>query len=298
MSRFDLFFKRAVEHEGKVCEDVPGDNGGPTKWGVTIGRLATIKRMKEPRRGTAAFEKLKAELFALSEAEIKTIYRQDYWDAVRADDLPPGLDYAVADFGLNSGPAKAVRSLQKLCGNAQSGRMDDETIAEASSGDTVDMIMRYCDERARFLNAIVAEKPKQGKFLKGWMSRVGDVRRTAIKDFEKTPVAAIEPPPMPMPKAEPPPAPSTVTTAAKSTTIRTVIASIFAWIEAQFGFVRDLLPDVSSEIQTVADPLTSLGGLLRINMGAIVAGVSLVALIVVLIRHTKDKQELQQLKGE
>jgi lysozyme family protein len=298
MSTFDQFFDRAVKHEGKVCEDEPGDSGGPTKWGVTIGRLATIKRMKEPKRGTAAFESLKAELFALSESQISDIYRKDYWNAVRADDLPPGLNYAVADFGLNSGPARAVSALQKICGNARTGRLDAETIAEAKSGDTVDLIIRYCDERARFLNAIVAEKPKQGKFLKGWLSRVGDVRRTAIKDFEKSPAVAAEPPPMRMPKAEPPPVPSTVQTASRSWSIKLLVAGIAATLEKVFSFFTGFLPDAASEVDAVAGPLTSLGGMLKLNMSGILAAATIGIMVVVVFRHLRDKRELETLKGD
>ena len=34
---FDFFFQKALDHEGRVYEDVPGDRGGPTKCGVTLG---------------------------------------------------------------------------------------------------------------------------------------------------------------------------------------------------------------------------------------------------------------------
>jgi len=100
------------------------------------------------------------------------------------------------------------------------------------------------------------------------------------------------------PVAEPPPAPSVTKTALESKTNRGILAVIFSWFEMQFGFIRTMLPDVISETQAVADPLTSLGGLLRVNMGTIVAGVSLAFLVFALIRHTKDKRELKQLRGE
>jgi lysozyme family protein len=296
---FDEFFKRALKHEGKVCEDVPGDNGGPTKWGITIGRLATMKRVKEPKRGTDAFEKLKAELFELTEHEIKTIYRKDYWDAVRGDDLPPGLNYAVADFGLNSGPSRGVKALQKIVGNPQTGRMDDETIAEAKAFEPVEIIMRYSDERKRFLNAIVGNNPRQAKFQKGWLARVGDVQRAAIKDCEK--VVSIEPPkPAPMPKAEPvqPDQPTVMQTAKRSWSIKLILAGIAATLEKIFNFFTSFLPDAASEVEAVADPISSLGSMLKLNMAGILGSVTIVVLIIVLFRHLRDKRELETLKGD
>lgn len=292
---FDEFFKRALDHEGRVCEDVPGDRGGPTKWGITIGRLAAIKGVREPKRGTAAFEALKAELFALSEDEIAEIYRRDYWAAVRGDDLPAGLDYCVADYGLNSGPSRAVKALQKLCGNPQTGTMDEETLREAAAYAPADIIMLFQDERARFLNAIVDSNPSQRKFIKGWLARVGDVRRAALNMADKkvAPTA-----PAPMPKAEPPPVPSSTETARKSLTARLGIAGVLAWLEEQFGFLKSLLPDVTGQVQEIADPLTSLGGILKTNMSGILTAITVGILVTMIVRHVRDKRELTSLKGE
>ena len=42
---FDLFFQKALDHEGRVYEDVPGDRGGPTKCGVTLGRWCEVREI-------------------------------------------------------------------------------------------------------------------------------------------------------------------------------------------------------------------------------------------------------------
>lgn len=294
-SPFDDFFKRAIAHEGKVCEDVPGDRGGPTKWGVTLGRYAESIGAKTPRRGSEQWDLMKDELFALDEAAIKQIYKRDYWDAVRADSLPLGVGYAVADYALNSGPSRAIHALQKICGNDQSSMMDDETIREAGQFQPVELIMLYCDERARFLNAIVDGNASQRKFLKGWLARVGDVRRAAIKDAEKVPSTGED---KPLPKAEPPAVPGHVETARKSVTTRLGLGGVLLWIEEQFGLVREMLPNASGEAHDLADPLTALGGLIRVNWAAIIAGITLVILVVMVVRHHKDKRLLNALKGQ
>lgn len=308
---FDKWFDKALKYEGKVNEDVPGDAGGPTRWGITLGRLATIKGVKTPKRGTVPFERLKAELYSLTADEIKAIYRRDYWDAVRADELPAGVDFAVADFGLNSGPSRAVTALQRLCGNRETGRMDDETVREAGDFDRVELIMLYCDERTRFLNAIVEKRPNQRKFLKGWLSRVGDVKRSAIALAEKDETPAPVPVVKPMPKAEPvePPAPSVAKEVVKSTSGKTLLTLIVgwvadavfgfgAWVSSLFGSAIEILKGTESEASDVVAPLVSLGEKLQFNTGRIAVWATIAALVVVLVRHIQKRIELAQAKAE
>lgn len=308
-SAFDVWFAKALEYEGKVNEDVPGDGGGPTHWGITIGRLATIKGMKEPKRGTDAFYQLKSQLYALTEEETKAIYRRDYWDAVRADDLPPGVNMAVADYGLNSGPSRSVKALQRICGNRETGRMDDETVREAHDFDRVELIMLFCDERERFLNAIVKARPGQRKFLKGWLSRVGDVRRASIAMAEKKP--APEPAPKPMPKAQPPaplPAPSVAKEAAKSKSVRLLVPTILGWIadfffgigswfSEKFAALVEILKSTQTESEDAIAPLVSLGETLKLNLGKIAIWITIITLVIVVIRHVNDKVALAHAKA-
>jgi lysozyme family protein len=202
---FEVWCNRAFDYEGRVYENVPGDRGGPTKWGVTIGRLATIKGVKLPKAGTAAYNRLVEDLKALSPDEIKDIYKRDYWDAVRGDDLPPGVDFAVADFGLNSGPSRAAKYLCRCLGKKQSGTLNNEVIQAAREADPDELVNTYCDARAAFLNQIAVGS--QAKFRKGWLNRVRDVRTRSLKLIVMKPA---EPPPVEMkpdvvmPKADPP----------------------------------------------------------------------------------------------
>jgi lysozyme family protein len=203
---FEIWCNRAFDYEGRVYENVPGDRGGPTKWGVTIGRLATIKGVKLPKAGTSAYNRLVDDLKALSPDEIKAIYKRDYWDAVRGDDLPPGVDFAVADFGLNSGPSRAAKYLCRCLGKPQSGTLNNDVVQAAHHADLDDLVNAYCDARASFLRGIVASNASQGKFLKGWLNRVSDVRKRSLKLVAlpaEAPPSEMAPDVV-MPKADPP----------------------------------------------------------------------------------------------
>jgi hypothetical protein len=102
-ANFDRALTLVLQSEGGYADD-PRDPGGATNRGIT---RATLARW----RGRPVS---KAELRALGRAEAAAIYRALYWDALRGDDLPAGLDIALFDYGVNSGPARAARTLQAV----------------------------------------------------------------------------------------------------------------------------------------------------------------------------------------
>lgn len=305
---FNEFYRRVLEHEGRVNEDVPGDNGGPTRWGITIfdfadavGKKVPVKKVGKEwviDRASPKFAPLRDELFAVTEEWIKNRYRTKYWDSIRADELPRGVDLAVADFGVNAGESLAVKYLQRICGNAETGRMDDETLREAAAIPAPELINHFCDMRVDFYEAIIRRNPKQIKFKRGWLNRVRDVRQAGLTWAAQE----VQPPPVRAAKAaliDETPNVSVVKEAAKSKSNWWIgFGGIGAWVEQQFGFVKGLLPDAQQSVEDVVSPLASLGGMLKLNMSSVIATVALVTLVVVFIRHTRDKVELAKAKAE
>lgn len=162
---FDDALKRLLAHEGGYSNH-PSDPGGPTKFGITIH---DYRKYVKP---DASAEDVRA--MPLSDA--KTIYREKYWDALRCDELPLGVDYAVFDYGVNSGTARAVKVLQRLLGLTDNGRMSDAVIAAALAHDAADLVARLCDERLAFLKRLRTWPV----FGAGWGRRVSEVRRAAL----------------------------------------------------------------------------------------------------------------------
>lgn len=105
----DRNFQRALslvlKSEGG-WSDNPADPGGATMKGVTLANF---------RRYVMA-NATKADLRKISDEQIATVYRRFYWDAVAGAELPDGVDYAVFDFAVNSGPGRAAKNLQAACG--------------------------------------------------------------------------------------------------------------------------------------------------------------------------------------
>lgn len=85
---------------------------------------------------------------------------------------------------------------------------------------------------------------------------------------------------------------------ARSQTVRLSIAGLFAWLETQLGFFQSFLPDASKEAGDIVNPLTSLGKMLKVNLGSVLVVLVVIVLIIVMYRHSRDKVELKKLKGE
>lgn len=164
----DAAIRLILAHEGGYVND-PKDSGGPTNKGIT---LATYRRYIK-RNGTIA------DLKGLTEAQAVRVYRRHYWDAVRADDLPSGVDYAVADFAVNSGPSRAARYLQAALAVPQDGRVGPVTIKAAHVPMASDTINHICDARLAFMRRIDRGRAWQ-RFGRGWQRRVTDVRAQSL----------------------------------------------------------------------------------------------------------------------
>tara|TARA_R110000751_G_scaffold65483_2_gene133949 strand:+ start:5951 stop:6580 length:630 start_codon:yes stop_codon:yes gene_type:complete len=173
---------KILEHEGGFVNH-PSDPGGATNKGIT---LATFRRYIKPN-GTVS------DLKALTTAQAVTVYKRQYWDAVSADLLPSGVDYAVADFAVNSGPSRAAKYLQAVVGVTQDGQIGPATIAATKAMPPREVIERLCGDRLAFMKRIQGGKLWQ-TFGRGWQRRVDDVRAVALSWAAQAPVDHVAPP--------------------------------------------------------------------------------------------------------
>lgn len=183
-SNFARALANVLVHEGGYVNH-PKDPGGATNKGITI---ATFRKWVK-RDGTPE------DLKNISNADVAKIYRKHYWDKVRGDDLPSGVDYAVFDYAVNSGPGRAAKALQSVVGAKLDGAIGPETIGKASALNPSVVVNRLCDERLAFLKRLNT----WSTFGKGWSSRVAGVREDALHmiAFSK-PAEPVSPPPKPV----------------------------------------------------------------------------------------------------
>ncbi len=163
---FEYSLKNVLVHEGGWA-DHPQDPGGATMKGVTLN---TFRRYY-------GSSKSKDDLRSISNDQLEHIYRTGYWDRSKCDDLPSGVDYAVFDAAVNSGPGRAARWLQAAVGADQDGGIGPATLGKVSAMDPKEMIGEMLDRRLRFLQGL----DTWPTFGKGWERRVEGVRQIAIK---------------------------------------------------------------------------------------------------------------------
>ena len=166
MSRFDACLREVLRHEGG-WSDHPKDPGGATMQGITLRTYSRWLRR----------DATKEELLKIPATHRDAIYRTQYWDAVRAKDLPAGVDLAVFDMAVNSGPVRAARTLQAALGVQVDGKIGPQTIQAAKVVHPSGLISDYCDSRLAFLRSIAGWET----FGRGWKTRVEDVRSVATK---------------------------------------------------------------------------------------------------------------------
>jgi lysozyme family protein len=164
-SSYPEAIRRLLASEGGYVNH-PSDPGGPTNFGIT---LADYRKYVKPDASAADIRVMRVE-------EAKAIYRSKYWAAMRADELPAGVDYCICDYAVNSGTGRAPKVLQRVLGTAVSGRVDDATLAAARSHETGALIEAICAERLRFLQGLKT----WNVFGKGWARRVSEVRAASL----------------------------------------------------------------------------------------------------------------------
>lgn len=172
-SSFEFVWSQLIGHEGgdKYTND-PDDPGGPTKYGVTLKTLQAYRR----DYGLTADDVKKLNL-----STAQAIFKAKYWNTVRADDLPAGLDYAVVDYAFNSGPGQAVKDLQRVLGVRVDGVAAVMTVEAANDGNVLDLIEALCRRRLAFMKSLKG----WWKYGRGWSRRVAEVQRQAVKLAQK-----------------------------------------------------------------------------------------------------------------
>ena len=155
-----------LHHEGGYVNH-PKDPGGETNLGVT-------KRVYEDWGGTKDMKDLTVE-------DVAPIYKKNYWDRVKGDHLPAGLDLCVFDFGVNAGTGRAAKYLQKMIGTTPDGGIGPATLQK---------LKEYVDDQGVEHTIKLYQMGRQkyyeslstfSTFGRGWTRRVEETTALALK---------------------------------------------------------------------------------------------------------------------
>jgi lysozyme family protein len=161
---WDDSFAAVLKHEGGFVNH-PKDPGGMTNLGVT-------KAAWEAWLVRTATE---SDMRALTPDAVKPFYKAMYWDKIKGDQLPNGVDYAAYDLAVNSGVGRAAKYLQEIAGVVADGVIGPKSLEAIKVCDPEQMVMALCDMRLDFLKRL----PTFETFGKGWTIRVAEVKDKA-----------------------------------------------------------------------------------------------------------------------
>lgn len=165
IGNFSQCMRWLLAHEGGYV-DHPEDPGGETNLGVTrkvyenfcMAHDFVVKDMKE-----------------LTPEDVTPIYKKNYWDEIRGNDLPSGLDWSVFDWAVNSGPGRSARCLQNIVNARADGDIGPMTLAAIAQFDAANLIDNMHSRRQKFY-----EKLKTFEhFGAGWTRRNDETKEQA-----------------------------------------------------------------------------------------------------------------------
>jgi len=164
---FEQCLALILKEEGGYVNN-PHDPGGRTNHGVTqavwevfIGKEVTEEDMQN-----------------LTIQDVAPLYHSQYWDKIRGDDLPDGVDYAVFDMAVNSGVSRAAKTLQQVLGvTPVDGQIGPATISACEEANIREVATKVCEARLAFLQGL----PTWSNFGKGWGARVSRVETIAFR---------------------------------------------------------------------------------------------------------------------
>ena len=158
-------FAFILKNEGGYVDN-PADPGGATNLGCT----------KATWEAWVGHPVTKDDIKALTPNDVMPLYKAKYWDTIKGDDLPEGVDYAVFDFSINSGPSRAAKALQSVLSVTVDGQIGSATLRALETANPREVATAVCEARLAFLQSL----PTYGTFGKGWSRRVAEVEQTAF----------------------------------------------------------------------------------------------------------------------
>ena len=172
ISNWQKSFELMLASEGGFTNDerdngnkLPDGRKGSTMLGVTqynweqhVGHQVTHDDMRK-----------------LTAVDVEPLYKKKYWDVVRADELPSGIDYLVFDMGVNAGPGRSIKLMQSALGVTPDGGFGAITMAAVQAADPVELIEKFSQEKEAFYRSLDSFTV----YGTGWLNRVAAVKLKA-----------------------------------------------------------------------------------------------------------------------
>jgi lysozyme family protein len=157
----DAILDEVIRREGGYV-DHPHDRGGPTNFGITMRTLAAWRGRPVTRD----------EVRDLTEAEARAIYQRQYLSRPGFDQIAdPLLRGLLVDYGVHSGPMRAISDLQRAACVTVDGVIGPQTLAAVAAVGAEPIRRAVLRARGEYLARLLSD-PSQRVFAAGWMRRL------------------------------------------------------------------------------------------------------------------------------
>ena len=168
MAKFSYYKPMLTAFEGGYVDD-PDDLGGATNMGITYRTYCAYMRNKGLLPTMDKFKTMSVETR-------DDIIIEMYWNECRADEINnQSIAIAIVDWYVNSG-VNATIAVQRILKVKVDGKVGPVTIGAINSANQKELFNAIKQARIDFINRIVAERPKNAKFKKGWINRVNQIK--------------------------------------------------------------------------------------------------------------------------
>jgi lysozyme family protein len=154
MANFNNAIDKVLINEGGYVND-PTDRGGETKFGISKRAYPNV------------------DIKNLTTDEAKAIYKRDYWNKVKGDDIADDLvAFEIFDTAVNMGARTSSKLVQMVVGVHPDGVIGEKSL-EAINGTDVELLVSKfrLSKIARYLY-LIKKRPANRKYLYGWINRV------------------------------------------------------------------------------------------------------------------------------
>ncbi len=172
LTGFDIAVEHVRSEEGGLVDN-PLDPGGRTNFGITQ-RLLDQCRAASPRAG------FPARVDDLTWSQARDIYRSQFWQPMRADELPDGLSLLMLDTAVNCGVNRAAKWLQLALGVPSDGWIGARTIAAARAQAPLAVLSELSARRAHHY---MLQDSIDDEFGLGWARRLFRTFNASVREL-------------------------------------------------------------------------------------------------------------------
>jgi len=152
-AKFKDAINKTLISEGGYVND-PQDRGGETNFGISKRAYPDV------------------DIKNLTVAGAKEIYKRDYWDRVRADEInSQEIANGLFDTAVNMGVRTASKLLQACVDAHPDGIIGNVSIQKINSMDTETLLLRFKISKIARYTYLAKKRPANRKYLLGWINR-------------------------------------------------------------------------------------------------------------------------------